>query len=217
MKTFITDIFPRLQRFSQRLDNISLLTNQHWVVLDELTQSKTVYIFLQDGELLISINGKVNKAKWSYVGQNSILIDTKDQSFLFRHGFFDDNILALKIDGKVEYAVLINETKYGSELNSISAVTDLLGHKYLSSSDVNSNVSGDQTVKIDNEKHKKDGYNFKMGFYKEYRIWFSNGKTAKIYYKESNGKYFIYGKHEIILFPDKETCLNYLCAKQQHR
>ena len=41
MKTFIADIIPRIQKFSQKLDNTTLLTNQHWVVVDEITNSKT--------------------------------------------------------------------------------------------------------------------------------------------------------------------------------
>ena len=68
MKTYIADIIPKLQRFSQKLDNLTLLTNQHWVVLDELESSKTVFIFRSNNELLISRNGKVEKAKWEYLG-----------------------------------------------------------------------------------------------------------------------------------------------------
>ena len=122
MRTYVADIIPKIQRFSEKLDNLTMLTNQHWVVLDELTQSKTVYIFRDNAELLIATNGKVEKAKWEYLGQNSILIDLKEESFLFRHGFFDKNILALKVDSKDEYAVLINESKYNGELNSIDTV-----------------------------------------------------------------------------------------------
>lgn len=65
MKTYITDIIPKLQRFSQKLDNLTLLTNQHWVVLDELESSKTVFIFRSNNELLISRNGKVEKPNGS--------------------------------------------------------------------------------------------------------------------------------------------------------
>ena len=100
MQTFIADIVPKLQRFSQKLDDLSLLTNQHWVVLDELMKSKNIYIFRSNNELLISSNGKVEKGRWEYLGNNSLLIDRKDESFLFKHGFFDENVMALKIEGK---------------------------------------------------------------------------------------------------------------------
>ncbi len=131
MKTYIADIIPRIQKYSERLDNITLLTNHHWVVMDDVTQSKTVYIFRSNGELLISLDGKVDKAKWEYLGHNSLLIDHKEDSYLFKHGFFDENILALKIDSKEEYALLVNETKYKTELNTYKQVIDFLSNTYL--------------------------------------------------------------------------------------
>ena len=131
MQTFIADIIPKLQKFSQKLDDLSLLTNQHWVVLDELTKSKNVYIFRSNNELLISSDGKVEKGKWEYLGNNSLLIDRKDESFLFKHGFFDENVMALKIDGKEEYAILVNENRFDGELNSRERVLQFLSNRYL--------------------------------------------------------------------------------------
>lgn len=45
--------------------------------------------------------------------------------------FFDENVLALKIDGKDEYAFLINENRYDTELNSFSRVIEFINKKYL--------------------------------------------------------------------------------------
>jgi hypothetical protein len=64
MKTFFADIFPKIQRFSDKLDNLTMLKNQHWVSIDDILSTKTVYIFRTNNELLISKNGKVEKAKW---------------------------------------------------------------------------------------------------------------------------------------------------------
>lgn len=130
MKTFISELIPKLNRFSQKLDNLALLTNQHWVAIDDISNSKILYIFRTNNDLLISRNGTVEKAKWEYLGNNSLLIDQKNESYLFKHGFFDENILALKIDGKNEYAILINENKYDGEINSIEKVIDFLTIKY---------------------------------------------------------------------------------------
>jgi hypothetical protein len=132
MQTFIADIIPQLQRFSKKLDDLTLLTNQHWVVLDELENAKNVYIFRSNNELLISSNGKVEKGKWEYLGNNSLLIDRKDDSYLFKHGFFDENVMALKIDGKEEYAFLVNENRFDGELNSKEKVLQFLSNRYLS-------------------------------------------------------------------------------------
>ena len=207
MKTYISDIIPKIQRFSQKLDNLTMLTNQHWVVLDELSQSKTVYIFRTNGELLIAINGKVDKAKWEYLGQNSILIDLKEQSYLFRHGFFDENILALKVDSKEEYAVLINESKYQGELNSISTVINFLNKNYFLNPSIKVNNLGPTTKTI---QFIKEGYTFRMGSFREFRVGLSNGQFCTVYQKQSNQHYFIYSKNEILLFPNKETCIKYI-------
>lgn len=133
MKTFISDLIPKLKQFSQKLDDLALLTNQHWVVVDDIINNKNVYIFRANNDLLISQNGKVEKAKWEYLGNNSLLIDRKDESYLFKHGFFDKNILALKVDSKEEYAFLINENKYDGDLNSIESVLYFLKKTYLES------------------------------------------------------------------------------------
>jgi hypothetical protein len=51
MRTYLADIIPKIQRFSKQLDNLTLLTNQHWVVIDGIW------------ELLISTNGRVETGK----------------------------------------------------------------------------------------------------------------------------------------------------------
>lgn len=134
MKTFITDIIPKIHNFSQKLDNLTLLTNQHWVAINDLDNTKNVYIFRSNNELLISQNGKVDKGRWEYLGNNSLLIDHKEDCYLFKQGFFDENILALKIDSKDEYAFFVNETKFGKELNSSQGVIEFLNRNYFNSS-----------------------------------------------------------------------------------
>jgi hypothetical protein len=131
MKTYFSDIIPKIQKFSQKLDNLTLLTNQHWVVIDDIDNIKRVYIFRTNNELLISQNGKVEKAKWEYLGNNSILIDRKEESYLFKHGFFDENVLALKIDSSNEYAFLVNETKFDNEINTANGVIEFLDKTYI--------------------------------------------------------------------------------------
>jgi hypothetical protein len=154
MRTYISDIIPRIQKFSQKLDNLTLLTNQHWVVIDDNDNTKNVYIFRQNNELLISTNGKVEKAKWEYLGHNSLLIDLKDESYLFKHGFFDENILALKIDSKDEYAFLVNETKFVKDLNSSQSVIEFLNDKYIESS-IKRNIEEQTGLSIESNSWKK--------------------------------------------------------------
>ena len=131
MKTFILDIIPKIQKFSKKLDNLSVLTNKHWIYLNEESESKITYIFREkENQLLISENGIIEKANWEYLGNNSLLIDTKNGSFLYKHGFIDDKILALKIDGKEEYAILINEEIFNNNLRTITTFENFLETNY---------------------------------------------------------------------------------------
>ncbi len=210
MKTFFSDLIPRIQKYSQKLDDISLLINQHWVVLDPLMESKTVYIFKQDGVLLIALNGKISKAKWEYLGHNSLLIDINDESYLFKPNIFDENILALKIDSREEYSILINETKFNEELNSITAINRFLNQKYIINPISDSRLLESNTLNIANDEFIKNRYSLKIGSHEEYLITFNNGNRTKYYYKVSNQKYFIYTENEILFFSDKKTCLDNL-------
>jgi hypothetical protein len=139
MKTYFTDVIPHIQRFSEKLDNLTLLTNQHWVIIDETTETKTVYIFRTNNELLIVINGKVTKAKWEYLGNRSILMDNENDSYLFKHAFLDANVLALKVDTREEYAFFVNESKCDGEINSLQKVLEFLKAKYTVKHDSNNN------------------------------------------------------------------------------
>jgi len=131
MKTYLSNIIPQLQQYSQKLDNSSQLTNKHWVVIDEESNIKTVYIFRLNNELLISSNGKVTKGKWEYVGNNSLLIDIGKESYLFKQGFYDETFIALKIDNANEFAFLVNEKNYSNNVASIKQVESFLQQKYI--------------------------------------------------------------------------------------
>jgi hypothetical protein len=130
MLLYLADLFTRLAVHSEKLDNLALLTNQHWVSIDEIAQQKVVYIFRTNNELLISTNGNVQEARWEYLGNNSLLVRTKDNSLLLKHGFFDDSILALKRDSTDDFNIFVNENKHSGELNSPEKVVRFLENRY---------------------------------------------------------------------------------------
>jgi len=131
MKTFLLDIIPKIQKNSQKLDDVTLLMNQNWVLIDSIGTDKTIYIFRKNDELLVSVNGIVSKGKWEYLGNNSILIEQNDIRYLFKQGFFDKNILALRIDNSKEYAVFVNENEFDGELNTIQKIEEFIEENYL--------------------------------------------------------------------------------------
>jgi len=131
MLYYLIDIIPKIQAFSKKLDDASLLINQHWVSVNEIENIKTVFIFRPDAQLLISENGKIERAKWENIGSNSLVIDRQFESYLFKHGFLDESVLALKVDGTETYALFINETKFGKEINNKRDIIDFLEARYL--------------------------------------------------------------------------------------
>jgi len=202
VKTYFSDIIPRIERYSQELDNLTLLTNQHWVVIDDINKTKIVYIFRQNKELIISQNGRVEKAKWEYLDHNSLLIDRKDESYLFKQGFFDENILALKIDGTEEYAFFVNETKYNKDVNSLIGVIEFLNQKYIqapiivSSENIkpSNNVPQYVAPKYTSEENGQS-YSFCFGRdTTEYNIEFEDGEKGKISVIQNDKKAFYLDK-----------------------
>ncbi len=131
MKFYVLDIINKINGFSQKIDNMTLIKNNHWISIDDIEFEKKVFIFRSSNQLLISTNGIVKKSTWEYLGNNSILIETMEGSFLFKTGFFDETLLALKVDSSEKFALFINETKYGSEINNLEDVKNYIESKYL--------------------------------------------------------------------------------------
>lgn len=183
MKTFIADIIPKIQRFSQKLDDLTKLTNQHWVSLGDIAQSKRVFIFRDNKQLIIADNGIVERGSWDYLGNQSLVLETKSLSCLLKHGFFDENIIALKLDSTDEYAFFINETKFGNDLNRIEDVLAFLKDKYIKNSGT---ISGRNKFIVGN---KYDTFSLKYGLCKVHEVSFGFRGYGKIYEKKSNGKF----------------------------
>ncbi len=151
MRTYIADIIPRIQRFSKRLDDLTKLTNQHWVSLGDISDGKRVFMFRDNSKLLIAENGIItDRGTWEYLGNQSLLLETSNRGYLLKHGFFDENVIALKLDSTDKYAFFVNETKYDKELNSIADILKFLEDKYLKNNSANTSGTVGQKPKTGN-------------------------------------------------------------------
>ena len=176
MFTFISDIIPRIERFSRKLDASTFLTKQHWVAIDEVAGNKQLYIFKDNNELIISNNGRVERAKWEFLGFDTLIIDRGEGSFLFKQGFVDDNVLALKLDNVDQYLFLVDEREHTNLLGNIIRVNAYLNNTYIN------NIPPPKYVRVVSysvregtlEIHQKDSY----GFYEVGDKVFLNGKPA---------------------------------------
>jgi hypothetical protein len=82
--------------------------------------------------------------------------------------------LALKFDSKDEYTVLVNESKYGTDLNSITSVLSFLDKKYLPNYSQNKLLE-QSVVKITDMVFLKKEYTFKMGSSKKFMVRIPTG------------------------------------------
>ena len=107
MGTFLLDVTAEIKRHSQKNDELTLLTNKRWVLIDEKSNNKTIFIFRGNEDLLISTNGKVEKAKWEYFGNHLFMIDKEDDKFSFKLNFCDQNIMVSRLTQWLAVLLLI--------------------------------------------------------------------------------------------------------------
>ena len=110
MKTYLLETLNRYKRLSESLDAKAVLSNKAWIVFNDEGE-KQVYIFQENGTVLITTNGIGSVKTWKYILANkSILIKGDGNSFvMLRTAFVDENILAFQLDGTDRYAFMIDE------------------------------------------------------------------------------------------------------------
>jgi len=131
MRTHSLDIIPSIQRFSRKLDELTRLVRQEWVVVDELSDEKLALFFRSGAELLIAKAGRVERTSWEFLDANVLIMKVGGAEFLFRHGFLDEHVLALRFDGKDEYMLLVDAEKYESGTRTVERVEFYLRETYL--------------------------------------------------------------------------------------
>lgn len=189
MKYYISDIIPKLQRFSRQLDELTLIQNHHWIAFDSSTETITTYIFRDNKDLLISQGGQVRKSKWDYLGNQTILIEKLEESLLFRNSFFDETVLVLNLHNTDTYAFFFNETKIGTSFKTIEKLNEYLKKKYFVNSSTNKMFNSFKNIDYtENLPEKK--FDFILGSYIQTLITYSNGQSGYIMQGNSTGKYF---------------------------
>ncbi len=112
----------------------SYIFNKSWVLVDEDSNLKIVYRFRQkNDEILISVDGHATRGIWEFLEDGkSIIIEVDQKTKIFKHGFIDDTVLALKLDNdKSEYVIFFNDDAYDRiGDNSLNTIKDYLQDKY---------------------------------------------------------------------------------------
>ena len=108
MKDYLLSILPRLQRYSQRLDEEANFIEKPWAFVDGDGDTVT-YLFRRSHELLVSKQGEVATGRWEYLPTlRSLLIEHEGRKRLYNQGFLDKAVMILRKDGTGELFALAN-------------------------------------------------------------------------------------------------------------
>ncbi len=109
MKTYVLYSINKLKRLGENLDAKTILCNKSWLIFND-SGEKILYIFSENGEILLTVNGIVSQGKWKYISANkSIVISADNKSYMLHPSFLDQNIMALNLDGTESYMLMIDE------------------------------------------------------------------------------------------------------------
>jgi len=115
MKEILKKIFTKIQTTGTTIIDTTFLKDNSWFyITNEMFESKTVYIFRSNGELLISKNGNITKAHWENLvhSTNSLIIEIGKKATLYNLIYLTSDYLILQKDGTEIIEVFIKQERY---------------------------------------------------------------------------------------------------------
>ena len=164
MVTDFSLIIPRASKLSQKFDNTSLLLSNHWVLVDQINSKKILYIFRNNNELLISEGGRVELASWRYLGISTFIIEKEKEKKLYKYGFFDQNIIAVRYGDDQSYLFFVNEKKFDQGLNSKNEILNYFNSQYFDNK-ISKKITRRKRKSLSNKKNNGFyNYNFRYNY-----------------------------------------------------
>lgn len=130
MSEYLHRTIPNLKPFSYERHHDAHFINQQWVLVNGISNKKSIYTFKEDNVLEISRKDNVIKTSWNINLLNNFSIETEDGVITVEAYFKDDDILVLNNQEKEEFALYINTTNYDDEVNSLDDINTFLKEKY---------------------------------------------------------------------------------------
>lgn len=156
MLNYLSDLIPKFIRLNKKLDDITVLTNKHWIEFRE-DGRKVTLIFSQNPKIIrTSENGIIVKGSWEYLGNNKIEIELNGEANLYQHRFHDDKILLLNLDGTEKFTLFIQETEYVLFLNNYQKITNYIDKISSNFSSGSKSVSSLLKIKDENSFNEID-------------------------------------------------------------
>ena len=130
MKTYLINTLQKISTTNRSLDFTSTIKSSEWIIFNEDKSIIEKFLFIDNENLLISINGNTSYAKWKYININtSLVIDDNQNKYLFKIIECNNNIIVLNIDGTNTYSFLIN-TKFAPKIETYETLQWYLIHLY---------------------------------------------------------------------------------------
>ena len=130
MNDYLHNTIPNLKPFDFDRHHDTLFINQQWVLVNGISNKKSVYTFRDDNVLEIERTDAKIKTSWNLNIHNIFTIETEDGIITVKAYFKDDDILVLNHQDKQEFALYINTTHYEDDVNSVEDVQSYLKEKY---------------------------------------------------------------------------------------
>ncbi|NRA91729.1 MAG: hypothetical protein HRU26_03430 [Psychroserpens sp.] len=130
MSEYLRQHFPNLKPFNYERHHDDYFINKEWILVNGISEKKSVYTFREDNILEISRKVSEITTSWNLSINNIFTIETEDGLITVKAFFKDDDILVLDHQDKDEFAVFINITNYSEDISSIDDIQDYLKSKY---------------------------------------------------------------------------------------
>lgn len=110
---FISKKYERIEKNSEIKYSLVNLKGANWTLLNDIENTETTYIFRDNNELLISINGLITKANYEFIiDNNSILITKNDLTEIYNIILMKDDLLLINKFSSDEVFYFGNKTKF---------------------------------------------------------------------------------------------------------
>ena len=104
------------------------LCNINWTIFEIGCKSDERLIFLEDGNILYSVNGNVTKYQWIIPTTGVLIISEGNKTKLYNVKFIDHNLLVLQLDTTNEFLILIE--KEGQKHLSLNEIEDVMAYMW---------------------------------------------------------------------------------------
>lgn len=150
MRTFILNTINQIPATNRQLDYKSTLKTNEWIVFTGSEGEVEKFLFMDDEELLVSVNGKTTSSKWQFMKVNSsLIIDDGINKYMFKVVVCSKDIVFLNVDSTNSYSFLVN-TK--SKALKDASLKDI---KFFLMNNFNIDLFDDQEREFYNETQKE--------------------------------------------------------------